>query len=467
MLTDAVALAAAVFGVQFALAGIRTSTFFGGPNIFATPVNSHSIASAVIVVLWMFLLSICGTRDPRVFGTGPAEFRRIIDASVMLFAAFAFFCYAFDPDIGRLYVLLCFPAGIAVLLVERYAWRSWLKRKRRAGGYSAKLLLVGSFESVVHLARELARHPEAGYRVVGAVIPTGLAAAHLPGTSIPVVGHLKLVDEALATSGADTVAITSSDELTPQRIRELSWSLEPGRQHLIVAPSLTDIGGPRIRMRPVAGFPLIHVETPRFEGKQLVQKRVFDVVVSGALIVLFAPVLLVVAIGVRLSTPGNALFKQTRVGLQGSTFQMLKFRSMVTNAEEVLENLRLRQQAEGNSVLFKMKNDPRITPIGSFLRRFSIDELPQLINVFRGDMSLIGPRPPLLSEVEQYEQHVHRRFLMKPGITGLWQVSGRSNLSWEESVRLDLYYVENWSMVGDVSILWRTIRAVLARDGAY
>ena len=182
---------------------------------------------------------------------------------------------------------------------------------------------------------------------------------------------------------------------------------------------------------------------------------------------LFAPILLVVGAGVRLSTPGAALFRQTRVGLQGSTFPMLKFRSMVTNAEEVLENLRIRERTEGNTVMFKMKNDPRITPIGSFLRRFSIDELPQLFNVFRGDMSLIGPRPPLLSEVEQYEKHVHRRFLMKPGITGLWQVSGRSNLSWEESVRLDLYYVENWSMLGDISILWRTVRAVLARDGAY
>jgi exopolysaccharide biosynthesis polyprenyl glycosylphosphotransferase len=196
-------------------------------------------------------------------------------------------------------------------------------------------------------------------------------------------------------------------------------------------------------------------------------KRAFDLAAALILIILFSPLLAAAAVAVRLSTPGPVLFRQERVGLNGEHFFMLKFRSMVVDAEQRLTDLRDVDRAVGNSVMFKMKNDPRITPIGSFLRRFSLDELPQLFNVLGGSMSLVGPRPPLEREVAVYEHHVHRRFLVKPGITGLWQVSGRSNLSWEDTVRLDLYYVENWSITGDLLILWRTSRAVLARDGAY
>jgi exopolysaccharide biosynthesis polyprenyl glycosylphosphotransferase len=263
------------------------------------------------------------------------------------------------------------------------------------------------------------------------------------------------------------VVITSSDDLPPDRVRQLSWSLEPGHQHLVVAPSLTDIGGPRISTRPVAGLPLIHVETPRYEGRKLFTKRAFDLVLSALLITVASPFLAVIALVVKLSSPGPVLFKQERVGLNGRTFNMFKFRSMTVDAEERLADIRTLQDSAGNTVMFKLKNDPRVTPFGRWMRRFSIDELPQLFNVFGGSMSLVGPRPPLKREVDAYEQHVHRRFLVKPGITGLWQVSGRADLSWADSVRLDLYYVENWSMTGDLVILWRTARAVLSRDGAY
>jgi exopolysaccharide biosynthesis polyprenyl glycosylphosphotransferase len=228
-----------------------------------------------------------------------------------------------------------------------------------------------------------------------------------------------------------------------------------------------DIGGPRIHTRPVAGLPLIHVETPRYEGSVLFAKRAFDIIASGIFIVLLSPLLLAIALIVRLSSPGPVLFRQPRVGLNGSEFRMFKFRSMVTDAESRLAKLEDTQRAAGNTVMFKMKDDPRVTPVGKFIRRFSIDELPQLFNVFAGTMSLVGPRPPLQREVDLYENHVHRRFLVKPGITGLWQVSGRSDLSWEDTVRLDLYYVENWSITGDLVILWRTIKAVIESDGAY
>jgi exopolysaccharide biosynthesis polyprenyl glycosylphosphotransferase len=209
----------------------------------------------------------------------------------------------------------------------------------------------------------------------------------------------------------------------------------------------------------------MHVETPRYEGAKLVAKRAFDLVVAGLLVVLLSPALIAIALAVRVDSQGPVLFKQERIGLNGRPFRMLKFRSMVPDAEARLAALR--GESEGNGVLFKMKRDPRITRVGRVLRRYSLDELPQLFNVLGGSMSLIGPRPSLERELTQYEEHTHRRFLVKPGITGLWQVSGRSNLTWEESVRLDLYYVENWSMTGDLTILWRTAKAVIARDGAY
>ncbi len=182
---------------------------------------------------------------------------------------------------------------------------------------------------------------------------------------------------------------------------------------------------------------------------------------------MLSPVLLVLALLVKVTSTGPVFFLQERVGLNGSTFHMIKFRSMVVDAEQRLQELSALDRAEGNTVLFKMKNDPRVTRVGAFMRRYSLDEVPQLFNVLVGSMSLVGPRPPLAREVERYDVHVHRRFLVKPGMTGLWQVSGRSDLSWEDSVRLDLYYVENWSMVGDLLILWRTARAVVAKDGAY
>jgi exopolysaccharide biosynthesis polyprenyl glycosylphosphotransferase len=271
----------------------------------------------------------------------------------------------------------------------------------------------------------------------------------------------------LAAYGADTVIVTSSHDLPPRRIRELSWSLEPGRRHLVVAPGLTDVGGPRIHVRPAAGLPLVHIETPRYEGFRSTAKRAFDIASAGAGILLLAPLLVVIALAIRIGSPGPVLFRQPRVGRGGERFDMLKFRSMVVDAEARLAEIVEVGRRETNGVMFKMRDDPRVTPIGRFLRRYSLDELPQLFNVLVGSMSLVGPRPPLEREVAVYENHVNRRFLVKPGITGLWQVSGRANLSWEETVRLDLYYVENWSLVGDLVILWRTMRAVVGRDGAY
>jgi exopolysaccharide biosynthesis polyprenyl glycosylphosphotransferase len=463
--TDFVVISWAVIGTQIAWFGtldaeLNVSKYRGGFGL------NYTLVSIALIIAWNVILTIFATRDSRLIGTGNNEYRRVVDATVRLFGVVAIVAFLFQLNLARGYIILAFPIGLFALLASRWMWRQWLIAQRHRGDYSSRVLLVGSRASVTAIARDLARSPESGYLVVGACIPGDEISQYLvPG--VPISTNLDHLQAAMESAGADTVVVTSSDELPPERIRELSWSLEPGRHHLVLAPSLTDVGGPRIHMRPVAGLPLIHVETPRYEGMKRFSKRAFDIASSALLLVVLSPVLVAVALGVSTSTPGGVFFRQERVGLNGRHFEMLKFRSMVRGAELRLSEVSELERAEGNGVMFKMKNDPRVTPIGGFLRRFSLDELPQLLNVLGGSMSLVGPRPPLDSEVAVYENHVHRRFLVKPGITGLWQVSGRSNLSWEDTVRLDLYYVENWSITGDILILWRTIRAVLARDGAY
>ncbi|WP_260216913.1 sugar transferase [Curtobacterium sp. PhB115] len=462
LFTDFLVLFWVVFGVQIAWLGIDSNLAANENDLRL----SYTGISVVVILIWLAALAVYETRGARVLGVGSVEYRLVADSSIRVFGILAIAAFLFHVDLARGYVLIAFPVGIVFLLLSRWMWRQWLVAQRQAGRYSAKVLLVGSIPSVLHIARELARTPEAGYRVLGAAVSSGHI-GDLPGSSIRSYGGFDDLHAALAESGADTVVITSADDLPPERVRELSWTLEPGKQHLVVAPSLTDIGGPRIHTRPVQGLPLIHIETPTYEGRKLYTKRAFDIVASSLLIVLLSPVFLVLALAVKASSPGAVLFLQERVGLNGKQFRMIKFRSMVVDAEERVQELSALDRAEGNTVLFKMKNDPRVTRVGGFMRRFSLDELTQLFNVLTGSMSLVGPRPPLQREVERYDLHVHRRFLVKPGITGLWQVSGRSDLSWEDSVRLDLYYVDNWSLIGDTIVLWKTIRAVAGGSGAY
>nr|WP_241993006.1 sugar transferase [Cryobacterium frigoriphilum] len=466
MITDLLVLIWVVFGVQIAWFGFAAADLTLRGSLNEVAINYATI-SVLIIAAWMLALGAYGSRGYRVVGTGFQEYRLVADATIRLFGLVALVAFLFKIDFARGYILIAFPLGLLVLAASRWMWRQWLNVQRLNERFSSRVILVGSLESVSHLQQELARQPEAGYLVVAVCVPNGSEQGLLGDTNIPISVDLDSLQIAMDESAADTVIVTSSDELPPQRIRELSWSLEPGRQHLVMAPSLTDIGGPRIHTRPVSGLPLIHVETPRYEGRKLFAKRSFDVISSVGLVILLSPFLLIIAVGVRLSTPGPVLFRQERIGINGEPFHMLKFRSMVTDAEALLVGLKSKERQEGNAVMFKMKDDPRVTSIGRFLRRYSLDELPQLFNVLGGTMSLVGPRPPLEGEVSQYETHVHRRFLVKPGITGLWQVSGRSNLSWEDTVRLDLYYVENWSITGDLIILWRTAKAVVARDGAY
>jgi exopolysaccharide biosynthesis polyprenyl glycosylphosphotransferase len=458
-ISDALVLIWVVFGTQLAWLGFDADVVTRENSLIGD--LAYWIFSSALIVLWMTVLALNDTRSHRVIGNGSQEYKRIFDASFVLFGAIAIVAFLFQIDVARGFLLISLPLGILFLFFERWLWRQWLMVKRAQGQYAARVLLVGSEDSVAQVARELKRSWSAGYAVVGCCVPSGRIAATIEGTDIPIMGSVNAIDRALKATQADTVVVTSTDDLPPDKVKQISWSLEAGRQHLVLAPSIADIAGPRIHTRPVSGLPLIHVETPRFSKGQRVAKRATDLVLSAMGIVVLSPLLVALAIIVKTTSPGEVLFRQTRVGYAGTTFKMFKFRSMVLNAEALLPELQQQRDA-GNEVLFKMKNDPRVTRVGAFMRKYSLDELPQLLNVFAGSMSLVGPRPPLQSEVDQYADHVHRRFLVKPGVTGLWQVSGRSSLSWDESVRLDLSYVENWSLLADLLILCKTARAAVA-----
>ncbi|MGP6176011.1 sugar transferase [Microbacterium sp. A196] len=460
-ITDFFVLVWVVFGTQiawlgFAGASVPTDNLLGLPNL------SYWTFSAGLIVVWMWALSLVDSRSHRVFGTGTTEYVRVARASFSVFGCIAIVAFLTKVDVARGYLLISLPTGIITLVFVRWLWRQWLVSNRRAGTHSAQVILVGSERSVLSIAAELHRTPAAGYKVVGACTATGTVAAAVQGViDFPVLGRIDSVSQALETTGADTVIVTSSGDLPPNGVKELSWALEAGKQHLVLAPSITDIAGPRIHTRPVSGLPLIHVETPRFSSGQRFSKRLTDILGSLALIVLASPALAAVAIAVKTTSTGPLLFKQERIGLGGEAFKMLKFRSMRVGADSELEGL-LTSQGTIEQPLFKVKNDPRITPVGRFIRKYSLDELPQLFNVLSGTMSLVGPRPQIAAEVALYTDAARRRLLARPGITGLWQVSGRSALNWDQAVRLDLYYVENWSFIGDLGILLKTVKAVLS-----
>lgn len=457
--TDSLVIIWVVFAVQLLRFGFGDSSVSGIPDEAAISAGYATI-SVILAIAWSTILGVYGTRDYRVLGTGFAEYKRIVDASLRLFGLVAIIAFLLKIDLARGYVLLAFPAGIIVLIFTRWLWRQWLAVQRADGRFVSRVLLIGTAEDTRNIGRELQRFPDAGYRVVGKWVASSEDKILSSELGVPIFPTDVPIQTAMSASGADTVVVTNSQVLGANGVRELSWSLEPGRQHLIMAPNLTDISGPRIHTRPVAGLPLIHVETPRYEGGKLFAKRAFDILGSASLLLILAIPLVLLAALVRLTSRGPIFYRQERVGLNGQHFGMFKFRSMRQNADEELSALLAAQGSEGTP-LFKVKNDPRITRVGAIMRKYSLDEFPQLFNVMNGSMSLVGPRPQRDGEVGLYDKAAFRRLLVKPGMSGLWQVSGRSNLSWEDSIRLDLYYVENWSMVGDLIILWRTVRAVL------
>jgi len=424
--------------------------------------------TALLPIVWWVMLEMWDSRVSRILGAGFEEYKRVFAASLWLFGAIAIFSYAFQIEVARGYVAIAFPIGVIGLVLGRWVLRQHLSLDRSSGGSMSRLLLVGDNGAVNHLIDALLRYPLAGYLPVGTYDPRADPPEARRLSAIPLLGvgpSVKGILAAVRTCQADTVALSGGNSLHPSTTRRLGWALAANNIGLIVAPALTDIAGPRIHTQPIAGLPLIHVTTPKLEGGKRVAKRTFDLVGASLLIVLLSPILALLALLIKISSPGPVLYTQERIGVRGSTFKMLKFRSMIPNADLQLADL-LAAQGTADKPLFKVENDPRITSIGRVLRKYSLDELPQLFNVLLGNMSLVGPRPQRDGEVALYDDAARRRLYVQPGMSGLWQVSGRSNLSWEESIRLDLYYVENWSLTTDLAILFKTARAVVASNGA-
>ncbi|MFC4058762.1 sugar transferase [Planomonospora corallina] len=419
---------------------------------------------ALLTVLWPLAVSIAGGYRTHRVGDGPDEYRAVLQAATALASLVAIVAYATQTPVARSYVMAGLPLLAFVTFCFRYGWRKRLHRRRERGEGLRRVVAVGHREAVAELVAQLRRERYHGMRVVAACLPPAPAGLPADVGGVPVRGDFTAVARVAAEVGGDAVAVLACPELDGVALRRMSWRLAETDTDLYVAAALMEVAGPRTTVRPVAGLPLLHVQHPDLTGPRQLVKSTFDR--AGALLVLLllAPLLAGIHLAVRVTSGGPVIFTQTRVGKDGREFRLLKFRTMVVGAESLQADL---GASDGDGVLFKLRKDPRVTPVGAWLRRHSLDELPQIINVLAGDMSLVGPRPPLPAEVARYGADVHRRLVVKPGMTGLWQVSGRSDLSWEESVRLDLRYVENWSLALDLQILWKTWSAVVRGTGAY
>ncbi len=436
-------------------------------DIFTSTANvehSVTIAGPLIIIGWLATIAVGGGYKADIFGAGMDEYKRIFNSSMIAAGLAGVGCYLAKFDLSRGFFLLAFSIGIPALLLGRLALRRAIQTARKHGSLRQRVLIAGSRSHVDEVATVLRREGWLGYDIVGALTPE-YDLSEETATGIPVLGNNSEVITAIADHKADVVFFAGGSVGASSQLRKTVWQLERHHVQVVVAPSVTDISSERIKIRPVGGLPLIHIDPPTWSDASRWGKRSFDLLGSSLLILAFAPLLAFTAMQVKLHDGGPVFFRQTRTGRDCETFSCLKFRSMCVDAEERLAALH--QQTGYTSGLFKMQEDPRITGPGKWLRRYSIDELPQLFNVWRGDMSLVGPRPPLPIEVEKYDPETTRRLHVRPGMTGLWQVSGRSDLTWDEAIRLDLYYVDNWSMLQDLVILGRTLGAVVSSRGAY
>lgn len=453
---DAAAMALGWFATQGLMFGWSVSV--AGTSL------SYSALGAAAVLAWSAVILAAGGYDRRVLGVSTDEYRRVGSATAHFAALVAIVGFATQLDLSRRFVVLAVLSAALLTFAFRHTLRVWLHRQRLKGRFTKGVVVVGSAGATTDLVRHLQHSPIAEMRVIGACVPSNGSPNALEGLTVPVLGAPTEVWTAALTSGAETIAIADTATLSARAIQELAWHLKGHGIEVMVVPAITDVAGPRISFRMASGLPLIYLDEPRFGAFARLTKAVFDRTLAFVALVLLFPFLVLIGAVIRLSSPGAALFKQERVGLDGKQFRMWKFRTMVVDAEIRRDDLTHLNEHDG--LLFKIRDDPRITKFGRLLRRWSIDELPQLWNILRGHMSVVGPRPPLPSEVEQYDMRVRRRLRVKPGLTGLWQVSGRSELSWEEGVRLDLDYIERWSLTTDLVIIAKTAKAVALRHGA-
>ena len=415
-------------------------------------------------------LAVSRSWAPGVLGQGAEEFRRLGRSLFMATVVLALGGIALTSRNIKLWIFVAIPAIALVTMTARYVLRLWLHRQRKDGRCLIPVLAAGSPATVRDLITRTRRFPHLGWRVDAVCTTDGLGTDGQGGVGdqldgVPVVGRLSDVAGHVHRDGYRVVAVTPDPHWSPERLRRLAWNLEGSDTEMVVAPVLMEVAGPRLHIDAVLGIPLLRVSMPTFTGGRRAIKGIVDRTGAAILLVLFAPLMVFVGLLVLVDSRGGAFYRQRRVGKDGREFTILKFRTMVAGADRA--RAALADRNEGAGLLFKLRRDPRVTRVGAVLRRYSIDELPQLFNVLTGSMSLVGPRPPLPEESAAYGPDIRRRLLVKPGLTGLWQISGRSDLSWDETVRLDLRYVEDWSLALDTVILWKTLRAVFYGQGAY
>jgi len=459
-LTDAAAIAAAVVAAYLWRFGENLQVTVAGT------VHAYPLVAVLIGLVWWVVLDARGSRERCVIGHGLDEYRLVISASLYAFGGVAIVSYFLDAELSRGFFLTLLPLGTFLVLLGRWVGRQILHRRRAIGGAFTPTLVVGSAREVREAVRDLQRNQHAGYRPVAVALTPSDDNAAIMATpemsDLPVI-DLSSVNRHVAESRVRAVVVAPG--LTRARVRQLAWELENSLVRLMFVPSLVDVAGPRLSVHQVQDLSLLSVDLPRYSGWNHAIKRAFDLAFSTVALILLAPVLAVIAVLIKREDGGPILFRQERIGLRGEPFVVHKFRTMCVDAESRIDAMIA--AAGGQALLFKVEDDPRITKIGKVLRKYSLDELPQFWTVLRGGMSVVGPRPQVAREVAEYTDAAHRRLLIKPGITGLWQVNGRSDLSIEESIRLDLRYVENWSLTGDLTIIARTIRVVLQSSGAY
>jgi exopolysaccharide biosynthesis polyprenyl glycosylphosphotransferase len=449
--------------VAAAIAATSAATLrFGGVPASEAGVSYVGLG-LLVPPMWLALLALTGSYERRYLAEGAEQFKRVVTSGLWFLVVISVGSFLFRINLSRVVVGIVVSLAIVLTVTMRYLARMAMHRRLAGGAAINRVLVVGSAEEVGNLSKHMTRASFAGFGVV-AVCLTEKGSVSL-GPEVTILTDVDLVADDARRLDADTIAIAGTGAFPQRRLRELSWKLEGSGIELMVAPAITDIAGPRIIVRPVDGLPMLHIDEPQFTGFRRALKEAFDRAAALTLIIVMAPFMAVIAVGILVNGSGPVLYKQVRVGRNGKEFRMWKFRTMRPGADAEHEGLAELNEHDG--VLFKIRNDPRVTPIGRWLRRHSVDELPQLFNVIAGQMSLVGPRPPLPSEVARFGDDVRRRLLVKPGMTGLWQTKGRADLSWDECVRLDLYYLENWSVAFDFVLLWKTLAVVFHGRGAY
>jgi exopolysaccharide biosynthesis polyprenyl glycosylphosphotransferase len=451
--------------IAMAIVGLAVLLRFGDARIAATDIP-YGVLPIVIGPVWVMTMWLGGSYDTRFMATGTEEYRRVVNAGIWLLAIVGFTAFAFQASVSRTLVAIGLPAITLGTLLNRALGRLILRRQLGSNATLHRTVVLGDRDDSAALVRHMRGAPHVGYAVVGVYLPCSPGEPpRRPPSDAEEIGSPEELVASVRSLNADTIAVTHAATFGSGQLRRLSWALEGTGIELLVAPSLTDVAGPRIVVRPVQGLPLLHIEEPEFHGAKRVLKAAIDRVLGTLVLVAALPIMLVTAIVIKVSDRGPIFYRQARVGRLGAEFVIWKFRTMTADAED--RHAALLAEAEHDGVLFKLADDPRVTTVGRVLRRYSIDEIPQLLNVLGGSMSLVGPRPQRPFEVAKYADDARRRLLVKPGMTGLWQVSGRNSLTWEEALQLDLHYVDNWSVTRDLVILAKTAWTVLRAPGAY